>query len=582
MKLTTGHILLIFILALAGCRQEPKQYADYSESSGFTVTNIDSVSVENLTVLAKVWGFAKYHHPAFAHKHLNADYELFELLPRVAMVNRDDRNTILLEWVQGLGEFKSIEEKLREQIAEKGYTTPSDTDWLSDEELLGAELSQKLQDLQFARRPKPSRYARYYKESAGQANFSDESEYYPSQSDDGYNLLTLFRLWNMAEYYFPNVNITDKKWSDVLPEYIPKFLQAAERIELTTAELITELGDTHSQMAYNPVFFYGDRSLPAELGFVEGKLIVTDNRKLMAHGEEPILELGDEIILIGDRKPEYFIDLSRRYMAASNESVVLRNAADLAHNVTGENVSVIAIRDGRQRRLDVPTIAKEEIRSRNNKWLENKTYYDLLNDSVGYIYPEKWRHESGDGAVIMEKFKGTKAIIVDFRCYPTGMLPYDFIGPYLVPEEISYVTLSTPVVGLPGYYELSRESMGKTNPDYYKGKIIVLVNEHTQSSAEYQTMAFQACPNAVVIGSQTAGADGNIVPIPLPGENITRASMYNFKTMFSGLGVYYPDGTNTQRTGIRIDHYVTPTIEGVKAGRDELLEKALELIEEHN
>jgi hypothetical protein len=48
--------------------------------------------------------------------------------------------------------------------------------------------------------------------------------------------------------------------------------------------------------------------------------------------------------------------------------------------------------------------------------------------------------------------------------------------------------------------------------------------------------------------------------------------------MFSGLGVFYPDGTNTQRVGVRIDHYVTPTIEGIRTGRDELLEKAIELI----
>jgi C-terminal processing protease CtpA/Prc len=83
-------------------------------------------------------------------------------------------------------------------------------------------------------------------------------------------------------------------------------------------------------------------------------------------------------------------------------------------------------------------------------------------------------------------------------------------------------------------------------------------------------MAFQAVPDCVVVGSQTAGADGNVVVLHLPG---------GVRTWFSGLGVFYPDGTNTQRTGVRIDHYMTPTIEGIKAGRDELLEKALEIID---
>jgi len=45
------------------------------------------------------------------------------------------------------------------------------------------------------------------------------------------------------------------------------------------------------------------------------------------------------------------------------------------------------------------------------------------------------------------------------------------------------------------------------------------------------------------------------------------------------LGVYYPDGSETQRVGIKIDIPIKPTIAGIKAGRDELLEKAFELIE---
>ncbi len=49
---------------------------------------------------------------------------------------------------------------------------------------------------------------------------------------------------------------------------------------------------------------------------------------------------------------------------------------------------------------------------------------------------------------------------------------------------------------------------------------------------------------------------------------------------FSGIGIYYPDGTETQRVGIIPDIYVWPTAKGIKDGRDELLEKALELIGE--
>jgi hypothetical protein len=48
--------------------------------------------------------------------------------------------------------------------------------------------------------------------------------------------------------------------------------------------------------------------------------------------------------------------------------------------------------------------------------------------------------------------------------------------------------------------------------------------------------------------------------------------------MISGIGVLYPDGTETQRKGIRIDYEIKPTIQGIKAGKDELLEKAIQII----
>jgi C-terminal processing protease CtpA/Prc len=95
------------------------------------------------------------------------------------------------------------------------------------------------------------------------------------------------------------------------------------------------------------------------------------------------------------------------------------------------------------------------------------------------------------------------------------------------------------------------------------------VNEETISQAEYTAMAFRAGDNTVIIGSQTQGADGDISFIPLPG---------GLKAGISGIGVYYPDGKGTQRIGVVPDIEVKPTIQGIREGRDELLEKAIEII----
>ena len=98
---------------------------------------------------------------------------------------------------------------------------------------------------------------------------------------------------------------------------------------------------------------------------------------------------------------------------------------------------------------------------------------------------------------------------------------------------------------------------------------MILINEITQSQSEYTTMAFRSAPGSIVIGSTTAGADGNVSRFSLPG---------GITTMISGIGVYYPDGKETQRIGIIPDIVLRPTIKGIREGRDELLDKAVEVI----
>jgi len=83
-------------------------------------------------------------------------------------------------------------------------------------------------------------------------------------------------------------------------------------------------------------------------------------------------------------------------------------------------------------------------------------------------------------------------------------------------------------------------------------------------------MALRTAPDVTIVGSPTAGADGNVSLVALPGGP---------RTYFSGLGVFYPDGSPTQWVGIVPDLLVTPTAAGIQAGVDEVLERALTLVQ---
>jgi len=189
-----------------------------------------------------------------------------------------------------------------------------------------------------------------------------------------------------------------------------------------------------------------------------------------------------------------------------------------------------------------------------------------LDGNIGYITLASIKKE--DILPIKESFKNTKGIIIDIRNYPSTFVPFS-LGSYFVSDSVSFVKFTKGNVDNPGEFTyMSNEKIPKSN-ETYQGKLVVLVNELTQSRAEFTSMAFRAGRNTTIIGSTTAGADGDISWITLPG---------GLRTVISGIGIYYPNGMPTQRVGIIPDIKIEPTINGIKNGKDELLEKAIEII----
>ena len=195
--------------------------------------------------------------------------------------------------------------------------------------------------------------------------------------------------------------------------------------------------------------------------------------------------------------------------------------------------------------------------------------FSLLEENIGLINPQKL--EKGEIPQIMEKFRNTDGLIIDLRQYP-GYSFYPEISSYLGDVEGIFVQASFPSQSIPGVFVTSPIERAAESWEY-QGEIVVLTNEMSLSNAEYTVMSLQNAENVTVMGEETIGADGNVVRLPLPG---------NIELLFTSLGVYTPEMGQTQRIGLTPDIEVHPTIEGIKEGRDELLEAAVEYIQEQN
>lgn len=140
MKKIVVFLLLVSNFFPSGCTR-PKQYADYSRHSGFDRTEIDSATLRNLEVLGRVWGFVKYHHPAFSDDRYDLDFELFELLPLIADTAPAARNEILAQWIDGFGRYKTTPEKYEKILASDSvFEHRTDIGWIRDTATLGREL----------------------------------------------------------------------------------------------------------------------------------------------------------------------------------------------------------------------------------------------------------------------------------------------------------------------------------------------------------------------------------------------------------------------------------------------------------
>ena len=393
---------------------------------------------------------------------------------------------------------------------------------------------------------------------------TDRDEQFPSAE---LRLLALFRYWNVIHYFFPYKHGLDGDWNAVLDTFVPRMLEAKDAGEYHFAikELTTTIHDGHGYVSSDVLAqTMGLRLANVKIRLVEGRSVVSGRyRDDLTWGA---LEIGDVLLKLDDEPVEEHRARLHQLAHGSNEAGKALFVNQNLVRTTKPALELLIARQSSQETIEVPTYALAELGRRQAEAPEPP--YRVLRGGIGYV--DMALLGASDIADAMALLSQTPGIVFDMRAYPKFIL-YELL-PYLLPESKPFARFSVPDLRYPGAFRWrSGSEVGPLEPDgsHYTGKIVVLVDETTISRAEFFTMALQTVPGARVVGSQTAGADGNVSTLPLPGK---------IETGFSGIGVFYPDGRPTQRVGIVPDVVVRPTIEGIRQGRDEVLEQALDLL----
>lgn len=388
-----------------------------------------------------------------------------------------------------------------------------------------------------------------------------------------YRLLAAFRIWSTIHYFFPYKHLIGGGWDAVLREFIPRLEAAPDSLyyALTVAEMVTRIHDTHGFVDSDVLWNYlGRAEPPVRVRMIEGLPVITRvGSDSLRHG--PRLEVGDVIVEVDSEEAGPRLVRYSRYIAASTAQSRDLEAAGLFLRGPEGSLARLKAR-GRDGRVKIVTLTRRLPEGFFWEGERSGEVLRMLPGNVGYADLDRLTVAMVDS--MFDLFRNTRAIVFDMRGYPLGTAW--FIAPRLTDRNsVVAAKFRRPLVMSPDSSEWSMQGFDQLLPPTsgwrYTGKTVMLIDERTLSQAEHTGLFLEAANGTAFIGSTTGGANGDVTNFYVPGGILVQ---------FSGHDVRHADGRQLQRLGLQPDVEARPTIAGLRAGRDEVLEKALQYLDE--
>ncbi|WP_158605907.1 S41 family peptidase [Taibaiella sp. KBW10] len=540
---------LVFIIAIFGNKAH-SQIPDNAEG--------------RLWGLCKVWGYIKYYHPKTCQ--VNWDSLLRENITLVSTApSNASFNNSLNNMLNFVGQ---IPPQLSTVAPAADSNLNLNLDWINNsnfsttvQNFLQTFKSRAGKNDSLACRIIFNDYTDYDYTSYLDLRY-DEPNFIPDYTLEKDRLALTFYYWNTFNYFGPYRKLNDVSWDTVLKHTITDMRTATGNLDYTLAfaKMQSNIDDAHASFSSVSLSDYlGRGALGAQFRWYENKIVV-----YKVYPGTTGFQVGDEIVKIDG---ENIADIAARYrniIAASNEATFYRNlsvflvrrAYNSAVNFEFRNASGQLYTHLMQYNLEGATW---------NAWKEASDGPAWKTVCNGYGYVDMGKLTISQCAQMYEEFKTKPGIILDCRNYPKGTFPT--LARYFLQQPTMSARYFNPDIKAPGLFTVHTDLNNHgtwNNPAPYSGKLYLIVNQETQSHGEYTVQYLSNAANAKVIGTQTAGADGNVNYVNLPNAT---------QLYFTGLGWYYDDWYQCQRNGLKIDTIVSPTIQGLREGRDELLER---------
>lgn len=376
--------------------------------------------------------------------------------------------------------------------------------------------------------------------------------------DVSVRLGNVINTYNVFQHFFPYMEVVDVDWDQELEKAISSSLtdKTGKDHLITLQKFTASLKDGHITVSYKG---YRDFSSPGiTWEWIEGKLVITN----VVDSKIP-LGKGDMVEQIdGMTARDYFKEIESRVSAGTTgylnhkaESMGLLGEKNTEMIITVNDKKITLVRDSYPYSTGI-----------------SNPDFKRINDSVVYLNINKISMDSIDSS--LPELEKAKSIICDLRYYPNGN--QGFLSYLLKENDTTASWMQIPKNVYPDQehligYEDGSWHLPARKPYLGDKRIIFLVQGSAISYAESYMGYVQGYDLATIIGEPTAGTNGNINPFELPG---------GYQIVWTGMKVTKQDGSQLFGVGFIPDVLVHKTIKGIKEGRDEFLEKAIELADQ--
>lgn len=379
--------------------------------------------------------------------------------------------------------------------------------------------------------------------------------------------------WTVFQHFYPYFDVVECDWDAALVDALRAASEDEDEREYrdTLARLVAQLHDGHGgvyHQSLSPAWM-----LPISLTWADESVVIEGLVKTTDGSAAQVKELltpGDTILAIDGEPIEALLAERGRLISAATEG--WRRHVALNRVVGRANGDAVLLRvrrlDGSEHDVRLLPVAVASVASTQ----PSTTPPDGSEIADGIVYFSLDGTDVAAFEAALPALTAARGIIFDLRGYPAGAA-MRALG-HLIAGPATSAQWRIPIATRPDREGLEWNISGRwelepTAPRF-DVPIAFLTDASAISYAESIMGIVEHYTLGEIVGSTTAGTNGNVNPFLLPG---------GYRVAWTGMQVLKHDGSRHHGVGIAPTVPVEPTRQGIAAGRDEVLEKGVEVVQ---